>query len=424
VSQSADVIVIGGGIAGLEAARRLSQAGVDVTLLEARSRLGGRIWTENVEGYPLELGAEFIHGRPPEILDQVASAGIRVSPVQGRFVAKDRGSWEAGGNVMEEVNHLFENMPADQPDQSFAHYIERTNHSVEAKEHALNFVQGFHAADPERVSVHWLIETTEAEERIDGERSSRFVDGYESLVRSVEEGIDRNHAEILLNSAVTAVQWNPGSVRVRTNAQEYHAPRAVIAVPLSILKDRTIRFAPEISEKEQALQLLETGPVIRVSFLFQERFWEQMPEMSGFSFMFTVDPVFPTWWSSHPLTFPVLTAWAGGSRGSALAEYTESQLSELALGSLSRIVEIEKEALRRKVQSAHVHNWERDPYSRGAYSYAIVGGAHAFKELAEPLAQTLFFAGEATDFRGFNGTVHGAMGSGRRVAEEIIASRG
>jgi monoamine oxidase len=392
-------------------------------VLEARNRLGGRIWTENVEGYPIELGAEFIHGRPPEILDRVESAGIRISPVQGRLVAKHRGSWETGGNVMEEVNHLFDNMPADQPDQSFAHYIEATNYGAEAKEHALNFVQGFHAADPARVSVHWLIETTEAEERIDGERSSRFVDGYRNLVRSVEEGIERSHAEIHLNSAVNAVDWKPGSVSVRTNAQEYHAPRVVIAVPLSILKDRTIRFTPDISEKNKPLQLLETGPVIRVSFLFQDRFWEQMPEMSGFSFMFTVDPVFPTWWSLSPLTFPVLTAWAGGSRGSALAAHTDSELSELALGSLRRIMETGEEALRRQVRSVHVHNWERDPYSRGAYSYAIVGGAHAFKELAEPLAQTLFFAGEATDFRGFNGTVHGAMDSGRRVAEEIIASR-
>src|SRR5262249_56319792 len=107
------------------------------------------------------------------------------------------------------------------------------------------------------------------EERIDGERSSRFVDGYRNLVRSVEEGIERGHAEIHLNSAVTAIEWKPGSVRVKTNAEEYRAPRAVIAVPLSILKDRTMRFAPDISEKNQVLQLLETGPAIRVRFLLQ-----------------------------------------------------------------------------------------------------------------------------------------------------------
>jgi monoamine oxidase len=422
VSQRADVIVIGGGIAGLEATRHLTQAGLHVILLEARDRLGGRIWTRHVDGYPVELGAEFIHGRPLEIFSTISAAYLKVSDVHGRIVAKTRGRWQPSINLMEEVDKLFDGMPADEPDQSFAEYLSRVSQSEEAKQHALNFVQGFHAADAAKVSVHWLIRTTKAEEQIDGERSFRLVDGYESLVRAVESKIDAGRVQIHLMSPVTCIRWTKGSVTADTNAGEYQAPRAVIAVPLSILKSGTIRFEPAITEKNEPLRLLEMGPVVRVSLCFNERFWEKRRKLRGLSFMFTDDPSFPTWWSPNPLPFPVLTGWTGGHRAASVALCTEDQLAEEAMSSLSRILEMGRKELQSKMKSANAHNWEADPYSRGAYSYAAVGGADAFRVLAEPLAQTLFFAGEATNFDGHNGTVHGAMASGRRAAREILSS--
>lgn len=423
MSQRADVIVIGGGIAGLEATRHLTQAGLHVILLEARDRLGGRIWTQHAGDYPVELGAEFIHGRPPEIFSTVSEARLRVSVVDGRMVAKTQGRWQASLSLMEEVDKLFESMPADEPDQSFAQYISHAGQSEEAKLHALNFVQGFHAADPARVSVHWLVRTTKAEEQIDGERSFRLVDGYESLVRAVEARINETRAEIHVGNPVTNIRWQTSTVAVSTASGEHRAPRAIITVPLTILKSGTIRFDPAITEKKsEALRLLEMGPVVRVSLSFRDPFWEKDRELRGFSFMFTDDLSFPTWWSRSPLPFPVLTGWAGGSRAASLASCAEGRLVEEALISLGRILGTRREELQSRMQSAHVHNWNADPYSRGAYSYAAVGGADAFRELAEPIAGTLFFAGEATNFHGHNGTVHGAMASGRRAAQEILTS--
>ena len=421
MSQSADAIVIGGGIAGLETTRHLTQAGLHVVLLEARDRLGGRIWTQYVDGQPVELGAEFIHGRPPEIFNAVSRAALKVVPVEGRIVAKHRGRWDASGNVMEEVDRLFESMPGDEPDQTFAHYLAHTRVSPEAKEHALNFVQGFHAADPEKVGVHWLIETTKAEEEIEGEGSFRLVDGYERLLHAIEDQIVQNRVQIHLHHPVTAVHWKPGEVRAHTASAEYHARRAVITVPLSLLKERTILFEPPIAGKNGPLALLEMGPVMRVSLRFREKFWDKRRECRGFSFMFSDDRDFPTWWSLSPLPIPVLTGWTGGRRAAGLASHAEEQLINRGIASLARILEMPIQELESLMQSAHTHNWDADPYSHGAYSYAMAGGARAFRVLAEPLANTLFFAGEATDFRGFNGTVHGAMASGKRAAEEILA---
>lgn len=421
MNESADVIVIGGGAAGLCAARDLTQAGLKVILLEARDRLGGRILTREVSDHPIELGAEFIHGRPPEIFDVIAEAGLRVTPVAGEFVNKEQGQW-IHSDLWDEVNDLFDRMPADKPDQSFASYLRSTSYSNECKEHAVNFVQGFHAADPEKLSVHWLIRTTHAEEEIGGDQTFRLDDGYEALLRAIEDKIDRVRGTIKVHSPVREVVWNPGDVHVSAASGEYHASRAVITVPLSILKSGSIHFDPPLTEKQPALRLLEMGPVLRLSLAFGSGLWASKPELRRFSFIFSDDPDFSTWWTSNLFPLPLLTAWAGGPKAARLMKpaSTPQDLMEGALESLARILEMPFEELLFKGPNFYSHDWSADAYSRGAYSYALVGGADAFGELAQPIAETLFFAGEATDSRGHNGTVHGAMASGSRAAAEVI----
>ena len=172
-SPAADVIVIGAGIAGLAAMQRLAAAGMDVLVLEARERLGGRIFTQQHNGYPVELGAEFVHGRPPEILEIIRSAGLKPAEVSGEFRTRIAGRWEDSDNLMSEVNELFDKIPSGGPDQSFHDYIESTNYSVQARQQATFFVEGFHAADARKVGIHWLLKATKAEESIDGDTSLR-----------------------------------------------------------------------------------------------------------------------------------------------------------------------------------------------------------------------------------------------------------
>src|ERR1041385_6194720 len=119
MSNNADVIVIGAGASGLAASRELSTAGLKVLLLEARDRIGGRIYTDHSLGFPVELGAEFVHGRSPDIFDLVRRARLEVTEAAGEMRRKRKGLWGDSGHVMAEVNHLFENMPASGPDQSF-----------------------------------------------------------------------------------------------------------------------------------------------------------------------------------------------------------------------------------------------------------------------------------------------------------------
>jgi monoamine oxidase len=421
-SSAADVIIIGAGIAGLAAMQRLAAAGMDVLVLEARERLGGRIFTQQHHGYPVELGAEFVHGRPPEMMGIIRSAGLKPAEVSGEFRSKIAGQWEDSDNLMSEVNELFDKIPSSGPDQSFHEYIESTNYSADAKQQAIFFVEGFHAADARKVGIHWLLKATKAEESIDGDRSFRMPEGYSRLIETLAGDIQGQRSRVLLNTRVTAIRWQKGEVEVLTSQGEYWAARAVITLPLGVLQAESVEFTPPLDAKRHALRLLSMGPVIRVSLCFQNKFWEEDPHMRDLSFLFTDNEHFPTWWTSNPLPYPILTGWAAARHARALTGKSDSQIIAIAVATLAGLLGKNESDLKARLEAGFTHDWLSDPLACGAYSYGNVGGINAAQLLAEPMADTLFFAGEATNFEGHNGTVNGAMSSGRRVAEEVLRS--
>ena len=423
MSQTPDVIVIGAGIAGLIAARDLSAAGLRVTVVEARDRVGGRIYTDHSLGYPVELGAEFIHGRPKETFDLVEKFGLPVVEVEGAFCEHRNGKWMQAGEFWEQIESLFSKIPSDGPDESFVEFLERVEAAERVKQRALSFVEGFHAADPRRVSAHSIAQSNAAEEAIDGDSQFRFAHGYDGLVHGVAETIDRTRCDFLLKTIVTEIRWETGKVRIGTaSAGEMAAPRAVITLPLGVIKSGAVRFTPELpDEKRRALNGLEMGPVIRASLGFRDKFWEKRSEVKDLSFLFTDDQRFPTWWASNPLPYRLLTGWAAGHFAQNLSGCNRECVVSRALEALAEIFSIEAKTLREQLVSGFSHDWQSDPFSRGAYSYVLRGADNAEDALAAPVANTLFFAGEATDNRGHNGTVHGAIFSGERVAREILA---
>jgi monoamine oxidase len=204
------------------------------------------------------------------------------------------------------------------------------------------------------------------------------------------------------------------------------ARAAVIALPLGVLRapadePGAVELSPPLAEKRAALERLEMGHVMKITMRFRTAFWsDRNAKLAKAAFLFEPTGAFPTFWTSRPIAAPVLVAWAGGPAAEALRFLSEVQRVEVALDGLARVLDVPRALPHDAIETWFTHDWGRDPLTRGAYSYALVGGATAARRAGEPVAGTLFFAGEHTAPSPNNGTVHGAIESGRRAASEVI----
>src|SRR5439155_6885559 len=278
------------GVAGLTATRELSSAGLRVLLLEARDRLGGRVMTHHAAEGPVELGAEFVHGAFPEIMGVVEEAGLRLREV-GRGTPRRTAGRPAAVDYFSAMDRLLGLASVGDPDESFQHLVERVPVEPEIKAQGLRLVEGYHAADPARMSVQALIRNTAADERPGGDRQFRFAEGYDSLVTAIFQRVDPRLCDVQRNVVATAVEWRPKRVLIRTSAgAEFTAPQAIITVPLGVLKAGAIHFAPALKAKEQALRALEMGAATRVSLCIGSEVWAAQERLSTDGFLLTGDP--------------------------------------------------------------------------------------------------------------------------------------
>jgi monoamine oxidase len=418
-----DVVIIGAGVAGLTAARDLTTAGARVLVLEARNRHGGRVMTHHLAEGPVELGAEFVHGAFPEILGVAQEAGLRLREARRGAPRRTAGQFDAG-DYFSAMDRLLALASLGDSDESFQQLVDRVDVEPQIKANGLRLVEGYHAADPARISVQSLIRNTAADERPGAERQFRFAEGYDGLVTAIFQRIDPRLCELRYNVVASAVEWRAKRVLVRTAAgAEFTAPQAIITVPLGVLKAGAIRFTPALNDKEQALRTLEMGAVVRVSLCLESEVWATQERLAGDGFLFSGDAPFPVWWVSNPPPFPVVTGWAAGPNARALAGLDEAQRVRAAVDALTVVLGMDPVRLQQGLRGGFSHDWQTDPFSRGAYSYAAVGGSDAGDELGAPLEGTLFIAGEATESDGQNATVHGAIASAQRVAKEVLRSK-
>ena len=437
-----EVVVIGAGVAGLACAHALCEAGLRVTILEARSRVGGRIWTvyPSLTNAPVELGAEFIHGLPREVWQIVERAGLQTHELTGNRwrleqarLAPMSGSWDL-------IDSIFRRIDESAPDQSFQDFLEHACGDLpqHTRIEAAAYVESFHACNASRISAHALARWHRSDREIQGHQGFRFPKGCEGLVRALVAASKPDLLTVRLNTVVTEITWNPGTVEVTAKSPEQQhasirAEAAVITLPLGVLQaplgtSGAVCFRPELTERAAALKQLEMGAAIRLVLCFRHCFWTDpklvrspMPDMS---FLSSSEELFPTWWSSVFAGTAMLTGWSGGVRAEQLSGLGTAALMERGLEALQHVFGIPLETLRDLVQESFVHDWQSDPYCRGAYSYALAGGREAARRLAAPVGNTLFFAGEATDCSGHNGTVHGAIASGQRAATELLSCGG
>lgn len=413
-----DTLIIGGGISGLAAALELARNGVSTTVLETKRRFGGRIHTLAHNGVPIELGAEFVHGRSKPLLDSIQSAGLSTQTVPDIHRTFEHGKLHES-KMWDIISDVLNRVDIRKPDCSMDVFVAQQPLDERTRMLVRNFVTGFDAAHADRISAHACRRAEYSGEQMGMDQQMRVAGGYSALVEYFLREIHAHGGRLVMGAKVKRIRWEKGKVEVlaRKNGRNevFHAGAAVVTLPVGVLKGGNVVFEPSLPHKIEAVNGLEFGNVVKLIFQFKDSSWDD------FGFIHVPDAPIPTWWSDP--RGPVITGWAGGTHADPLLRYSTYKLCTTGLEILSKVLfgGASVSVLRRRLLAVHYHNWAEDSAVRGAYSYIPVNGMDLPKLLAAPESGTLFFAGEATVMDAQTGTVFGALETGQRAAREILS---
>ncbi|PAW94815.1 hypothetical protein CKK33_15470 [Mucilaginibacter sp. MD40] len=428
------VLIIGAGAAGLMAAYTLSKAGKKVTVLEARKRTGGRIFTVNNELFfnNTELGAEFIHGNLPVTLGLLKEAGITHRSADTEMWRYRNGCFEENQTVIDDWNLLtrrMDELEQDVPVWDFMQQHFSEDKYAELRAAVWSFVSGYDTADPRDASTfalrkEWENEDYEAQSRVDG--------GYCHMISYLANSCRNHGGDVFLNAVVQNISWQPGHVTATlADGSTYQAEQIVIAVPLGVLKADTgvtgaIKFEPPLTQHQTAIGQMGFGAVIKLLFAFDDAFWldDKTRSMTGnkvdqMGYLFS-DEEIPTWWTQAPDHSKVLTGWIGGPGAQEKAGRSDNELRDEGLRSLAVIFKRNVDELKAKLTACRIMNWIADPFTRGSYAYDKVETPQGRDVLTTPVENTIFFAGEYLYNGTAMGTVEAALSSGKEAAEKVI----
>lgn len=418
------VIVVGAGVAGLAAAGELLLRGHSVVVLEARDRLGGRVWTDRSLGTAVDLGASWIQGVRKNPIARIADElGVR------RFTTDydDLAVWDKRGSrvsdaVLEEYGAEWELMLAATWALALVSSRDRSVGS------ALRQVLAGETLDRgERELLDWFVETEVlaaatsldnlsllADDEGFGGGDELFPGGYDQIVAHLARGLD-----VRLSEVVREIAWDERGVRVTSDAGVHRGDRAIVTLPLGVLQASLrgdgVVFDPGLPPaKRQAIERLGMGVLDKVALAFPEPFWPVDRHFLGF--LAGAGGGFPVFLSYRRFTDrAVLVAFSAGTGAAARERRSDAEIEREVLGVL-------RTAFGDRVPSpvgSAITRWRSDPYARGSYSHVPPGASgRDYEALAEPVGSRLLFAGEST-IRAYPGTVHGAYLSGLREAGRV-----
>jgi monoamine oxidase len=417
------IVIVGAGAAGLIAARELGRAGKRVTILEARDRCGGRIHPLPVEefGYAAEGGAEFVHGEAPVTRALLREAGLSLSPIAGaRWSARD-GVFSQNDAPAPDEGRFYRALAELDADLPIAEFLDRHfagSHDEELRRSITRMVEGYDAADPARASTLALRDEWMGRGR---GRQGRIAGGYGGLIEFLARQCGQQGGSIHLGTAVSGIEESGrGIIAHSGDGRRYEGDAAILTVPLPILEE--IVLPPAAREKAAASAGIGYGNVVKFLLRFTSPWWAHAGgrDLADLSFLFST-AIVPTWWTQHTAKHPVLTGWFAGPKTEGMARLSEAQLVEIGLASLAETFHRAPDRLRKDLVAARAINWAKDPFARGAYSYATPETRKAQSVLGNAEGGPLFFSGEAL-YRGRDmGTVEAALASGLETARAILA---
>lgn len=426
-----DVIVIGAGMAGLAAASKLHEEGLSVTVLEARNRMGGRVYTHSISGTPVDLGASWIHGSNRNPMMQLArkhEIPVAVSAYEAVSLFDDRERLD--DDITDETNAFMEGLydwieklchrhPNNAPDISvasaLAQDIDRRGRPDLMDPRAFDWSLGVFAMgegiDAGKISLRYF----EDDAPFGGE-DYLMTEGYGRVIEVLADGLD-----VRLEHIVEEVLHRPDRVEVITNKGTFQAERAIITLPLGVLKSGDVTFTPALPEsKREAIDRLGMGLLDKVIHVYEDAFWQDlMPEDRREVFGRIDESSGPMTWLLNLTEFvgaPILVSFHAGDAARELEHRDDAEIARELEVSMREVFGDAYQPPTKVI----VTRWSRDPYSRGAYAHVPVDSSGAFyDELARPTSTRLYFAGEATQ-RDHPATAHGALMSGYREADRLL----
>lgn len=427
----ADVIIIGGGASGLAAGKEIAKAGKKVCLLEARNRLGGRIHTIKVTGFSthIEAGAEFVHGEMPATKSLIKEGDIEFNSIAGNYYRINDGKFQDPENLLTTFSTLLSKAGSLEHDMPFSKFLDQYLNEEKFKdvrETARAFVEGYDAADIKRASTFALREEWKNFGQSD---QYRLKSGHIKLIDFLSKEIIKNQGEIFLSNVAKEIKWMRDNVEVISDKGKiYSARKVLITVPLGVLQSKPedeahIRFSPGLPGKLEAAKSIGYGTATKVFLEFKEAFWEssenqirKMPELG----LLISDTPFTACWTQLPNKTPLLTGWLAGPQAERNRNTSDENIINMALDALSYIFNADRSFLIKNLHARKAVNWQTDPFSLGAYSYATLESNEAKKILAQPVEDTLFFAGEAMSEGTAMGTAEEALANGIKTAKELL----
>lgn len=418
------VIVIGAGVSGLAAARKLSAAGVRVTVIEGRDRIGGRVWTDRSLGFPADLGASWIHGIEDNPITGLADeAGLT------RFETDEdlEALFDAGGPVSDARLSRFESL-AEGAFEAIADAKDGASAGASVADPVDAFITERNLSGDDLIGLKRLLlsgiilptgeemanlslRAIEEDDGFDGP-DHLFPGGYDGIPVHLSRGLT-----VRLGQRVSAVAFSSSGVTVTANGEPVVGTRAVVTLPLGVLRADTVAFTPALPERKRAaIQSLRMTTLNKIVLQFPARFW---PEDAHYVNVLRESRDAPATFLNLdlPLGTPTLMGFTGGDTARNLEAASDADLSALAVDVLRSVFGSSVPDAVASVRS----RWQADPFAHGAYSAVPPGsGASDYDVLAEPVADRLFFAGEATT-SAYPATVHGAFITGEREADRIIA---
>ncbi|KAJ6931087.1 polyamine oxidase 2-like [Populus alba x Populus x berolinensis] len=421
-TRSPSVIVIGGGIAGVAAARALHDASIEVVLLESRDRLGGRVHTDFSFGFPVDLGASWLHGVCKEnplapLIGRLGLPLYRTSGDNSVLYDHDLESYALydmdGNQVPQELVTKTDKVRLENNEdmsilRAFSIVFERRpDLRLEGLAHKvlqwyLCRMEGWFAADSETISLKgW-----DQEELLPGGHGL-MVRGYLPVINTLAKGLD-----IRLGHRVTKIARHYNGVKVTVeDGRTFMADAAVVAIPLGVLKSKTIMFEPKLPDwKEEAIKDLGVGIENKIVLNFEQVFW---PKVEFLGVVAETSYGCSYFLNLHKATgHPVLVYMPAGKLARDIEKMSDEAAANFAFMQLKKILPDASAPIQYLVS-----RWGSDINSLGSYSYDTVGKPHELYERLRIPVDNIFFAGEATSVS-YPGSVHGAFSTGLMAAED------